>query len=272
MPRYVRATDLDNWLKDPRIAARGFVHRWESEVSAGNGEDAFIEQLDALVRPDTDILDVGCGHGELTLGLAARCRSAVGIERDPGLVGLAQELAAERGVQNVRFVQARLASRDEQGPGAVGIPLPDNSIDLFTNRRGPILDRYLNEAIRVARPGAVVLGLHPTGNAPVPDWRGELPEAFQNEFGALSFEEVAAWVIEPLTKAGITDYQVRWIDVPEYFRAPCEVYARLSWMDASRFPPYSEVESTFEAVHRRYAGPKGLVLRHQRLLWQARLR
>lgn len=272
MARYARATDMDSWIKDPRIAARGFAHRWKSEVDPGNGEDAFIEQLDVLVRPNSDILDVGCGHGELTLRVAERCRSVVGIERDPGLVELAQELKAERGAHNVQFLQVHLTSRDEPGSGAGGVPLPTDSIDLFINRRGPILKRYLDEAIRLARAGAVVLGLHPAGNAPVPDWRGELPEVFQNEFGALSYEEVAGWVMGPLTQAGITDYEVNWIDVPEYFTAPHELYARLSWTDPSRYPPYPDVESTFVAVYERHAGSKGLVLRHQRLLWRARLR
>ena len=42
MAKYARAPDMDSWLRDPRIAARGFAHRWQSSVAAGNGEDAFL--------------------------------------------------------------------------------------------------------------------------------------------------------------------------------------------------------------------------------------
>ena len=105
MTKYVRAHDMDSWMRDPRIAARGFAHCWQSSVASGNGEDAFIELVDQYLRPDWDVLDLGCGHGELTMILAGRCRTIVGVEREPGYVELAKELAAEQKVANVQFFQ-----------------------------------------------------------------------------------------------------------------------------------------------------------------------
>ena len=52
MTTYGRAPDMDSWQRDPRIAARGFAHRWQSAVASGNGEDAFV-----------DLVDVGAGFG-----------------------------------------------------------------------------------------------------------------------------------------------------------------------------------------------------------------
>ena len=72
MTKYERAHDLDNWMRDPRIAARGFAHRWHSAIASGNGEDAFIALVEQHLHPDYDVLDLGCGHGELTLNLATR--------------------------------------------------------------------------------------------------------------------------------------------------------------------------------------------------------
>ncbi|HMN31161.1 MAG TPA: methyltransferase domain-containing protein, partial [Caldilineaceae bacterium] len=164
MTNYARAHDMDSWLRDPRIATRGFAHRWRSSVAAGNGEDAFIALLEQHLRPDSDVLDLGCGHGELTLTLAARCRTIVGIEREAGYLELAKELAAEQKVTNVQFFLVNLAGGGDQERPFAGIPLADESIDLFVNRRGPLLRRYLAEARRVARRGAVIVGLHPTGN------------------------------------------------------------------------------------------------------------
>ena len=43
--RYALAHHLDSWRADDRIAARGFVHRWDSVVADGNGEDFFLQLL-----------------------------------------------------------------------------------------------------------------------------------------------------------------------------------------------------------------------------------
>jgi SAM-dependent methyltransferase len=262
---------MDSWLRDPRIAARGFAHRWQSSVAAGNGEDAFIALVDQYLRPDSDVLDLGCGHGELTLTLAARCRSIVGIERDPGYLELARELAAEQNVANARFYQVNLAGIDDEDRLFAGIPLADDSIDLFVNRRGPILRRYLDEAIRVARRGAVIVGLHPAGNTSTPTWHDQLPEPYRKVSIARPFDEVMGWVIDPLRIAGISDYSLWWLDVPEFLRTPYELYIRLGGSQPSDAPEYQAIEPQFTKIIKQYGTSQGVVLRHQRLLWQVYL-
>lgn len=271
MARYSRAHDMDSWLRDPRIAARGFAHRWQSSVAAGNGEDAFIALVDQYLHPECDVLDLGCGHGELTLTLAPRCRSIVGIERIPEYLELARELAAEQKVANIQFYQVKLAGVDDKDRLFAGIPLADDSIDVFINRRGPILQRYLGEALRVARPGAVIVGLHPVGNAPTPIWNEQLPEPYRNKLKAVSFDDVARWVVNPLQTAGISDYSMWWIDVPEFFRTPYELYARLNNPQPADALEYQAIEPQLTSIVNNYRTPQGLVLRHQRLLWQAYL-
>lgn len=271
MTKYARAHDMDSWLRDPRIAARGFAHRWHSSVAAGNGEDAFMDLVDQYIRPEYDVLDLGCGHGELTLTLAARCRTIVGLEREPCYLELAKELATEQNVANALFYQVNLAGVEDEDHDFAGFPLADESIDLFVNRRGPILRRYLDEAIRVARPGAVIVGLHPTGNAPTPSWRDQLPEPYRNVLMALSFDEVTGWVIDPLRTAGISDYSLRWIDVPEFLRTPDELYVRLGGSQTADAPAYQTIEPQLRKIFKQHGTSKGIVLRHQRLLWQANL-
>ena len=268
MMKYVRAHDMDSWLRDPRIAVRGFAHRWQSSVATGNGEDAFIALVDQYLRPDCDVLDLGCGHGELTLTLAARCRTIVGIEREPGYLELAKELAAEQNVTNAEFYQVNLAGAEDEDRVFSGIPLADDSIDLFVNRRGPILRRYLEEAIRVARRGAVIVGLHPTGNTPEPPWRDQLPEPYRKVFMALPFDEVAGWVIDPLRRAGISDYSLWWMDVPEFLRTPYELYVRLGGSKTADAPECQNIEPQITKIFKQHSTPQGIVLRHQRLLWQ----
>lgn len=266
--KYTRAHDMDSWRSDPRIAARGFAHRWHSSVAAGNGEDAFIELVEQYLRPERDVLDVGCGHGEFTLTLAARCRTITGIEREPGYLDLAKELAAEQKITNVQFYQVDLNGAAEQAQDFAGIPLPDASIDLFINRRGPILRRYLEEARRVARRGAVMVGLHPTGIAPAPSWRDELPAPYLQACTAFSYDEVTGWVIKPLQAAGITEYSLWWIDVPEFLPTAYELYRRLGGTQLPDVPEYQEIEPQLTQIIERHRTPQGLILRHQRLLWQ----
>jgi SAM-dependent methyltransferase len=272
MTKYARAHDMDSWLHDPRIAARGYAHRWQSVVAAGNGEDAFIELVEQHLRPDSDVLDLGCGHGELTLILAAQCRSIVGIERQPGYLELARELTAEQNVANVQLFQVNLAGANDKDHVFAGIPLADNSIDLFINRRGPLLRRYLDEALRVARPGAVVVGLHPGGNGPAPIWCDQLPEPFQKAaLGGLPFDETTSWVTDPLRAAGIFDYSLWWLDVPEFFRTPHELYACLNRVQSADAPTYQAIEPQLTEILRQHGTPQGVILRHQRLLWRAYL-
>ena len=269
--KYSRAHDMDGWLRDSRIAARGFAHRWQSSVASGNGENAFIALVDHYLHPECDVLDLGCGHGELTLTLAPRCRSIVGIERIPEYVELARELAAEQQVPNVQFYEVNVAGADDNDRPFAGIPLADDSIDVFINRRGPVLQRYLDEALRVARPSAVMVGLHPAGNTVPPPWNDQLPEPYRNILKALPCDEVAGWVITPLRRAGISDYSVWWFDIPEFLRTPYELYARLNSSQPADAPEYQAIEPQLTHIVNHYSTSQGLVLRHQRLLWQAYL-
>ncbi|MBB5835712.1 methyltransferase domain-containing protein [Kribbella italica] len=53
------------------------------------------------------LLDVGCGPGTVALRVAQLFADVVGLDPDPGMVAEASRLARDRGVANVRFVQAR---------------------------------------------------------------------------------------------------------------------------------------------------------------------
>ncbi len=88
---------------------------------------------------------------------------------------------------------------------------------------------------------------------------------------ALSFDEVTGWVIDPLRIAGISDYSLWWMDVPEFLRTPFELYVRLGGSQTSEAPDYQNIEPQFAKIFKRYGTAHGIVLRHQRLLWQAYL-
>jgi ubiquinone/menaquinone biosynthesis C-methylase UbiE len=73
-------------------------HTWRTpENSAG--------YLLAELRPGLDLLDVGCGPGTITLGLAGYVAPGrvLGIDREPGIVAQAEKLRAQQGAENVAF-------------------------------------------------------------------------------------------------------------------------------------------------------------------------
>lgn len=104
------------------------------------------------LRPGMRLLDVGCGPGSVTAGLAQAVApgDAVGIDIDAGQVGHARALAAERGIANVHFEVA----------DAARLPFPDASFDAaFANtvlEHVADADAVVREMRRVLNPGGVI--------------------------------------------------------------------------------------------------------------------
>ncbi|ABK68700.1 class I SAM-dependent methyltransferase [Mycobacterium avium] len=70
-------------------------------------------ELAALIEQGkfrSDVLDAGCGCAELSLALAARGYTVVGIDLTPTAVAAATRAAAERGLTTASFVQADITS------------------------------------------------------------------------------------------------------------------------------------------------------------------
>src|ERR1700742_4782202 len=70
-------------------------------------------ELAALVAAGkfrSDVLDAGCGYAELSLTLAARGYTVVGVDLAPTAVAAASRAAQQRGLSNTSFVQADITS------------------------------------------------------------------------------------------------------------------------------------------------------------------
>jgi SAM-dependent methyltransferase len=69
-------------------------------------DDALLLRLQAVVRPDDTVLDVGAGAGRYALPLARLARRVVAVEPSAGMRANLQARAAAEGVANVEVVAA----------------------------------------------------------------------------------------------------------------------------------------------------------------------
>lgn len=100
----------------------------------------------------SDVLDAGCGHAELSLALAARGHTVVGLDASPTAVAAATAAAVERGLTTCTFAQADLT--DFRGYDGRFATVMDSG--LFHVLPEEKRQDYLRAILRAAAPGAVL--------------------------------------------------------------------------------------------------------------------
>jgi len=105
----------------------------------------------AAPRATDRAIDLGAGAGHATLALAPHVARVDAIDPTPEMLAVATRLAAERGIANVAFTEAR----------ADALPFPDGTFDLAVSRfsihHWPDPAGALREVARVLRPGGRVV-------------------------------------------------------------------------------------------------------------------
>jgi SAM-dependent methyltransferase len=140
--RKVYETIADEY--DERIPGNGIV----DEIFTDSEADFLLGK----VRPDDDVLDMGCGTGRFTIPLAERARSVTGLDMSPMMLATARKKLADRGLD------ASLHEGD-----MADLPFPDASFDAVVSMLAlmhiPRQDRQqvFREVARVLRPGGRLL-------------------------------------------------------------------------------------------------------------------
>lgn len=110
-------------------------------------------ELAALIaegRFHGDVLDVGCGEGAISLYLAERGHTTVGLDSSPTAIDLARREAAERGLTNATFEVADISAFSGYD-GRFGT-IVDST--LFHSIPVEARDGYQRSIVRAAAPGA----------------------------------------------------------------------------------------------------------------------
>jgi SAM-dependent methyltransferase len=116
--------------------SRGSLHPWHPLVvrydptiyqgAAAHyryGRPPYSPQLEAVLTEKLGLegsgrlLDAGCGPGILSVRLARLFEEAVGLDPDPAMLAEGRRAAEERGITNIRWVQARAEDLPGAAPG-----------------------------------------------------------------------------------------------------------------------------------------------------------
>ena len=243
----------------------GYFYPWQSQLAPHNGETAYLELLHQYLRSEMDVLDVGCGHGEVAFKIAPLCRQILAYDRVESYIRIAREMAEQHGIRNITF--ECFDSSPAANHGIARIPADDESFDLLISRRGPL--HWLEDARRVARPGALIIQLNPL-ETPIPAWAEQLPEPLHSASGIEYQHGILNSVAHRLRLGNLKLHSAWTYDVPEFFNKPEELYKRLTWgYIPGEVPEWSDVREILEQIFSDFAWPQGLVMRHTRLLWMA---
>lgn len=147
---------------DPKIYTKDFYLNaclGAEEFKKSNGKKLHWRVLEILkkieVKPNDVVLDIGCGRGDITLNLAAKCRMIYGIDYAAAAITLANEMNDKypRKIKDkVKFLKMNAKKLD----------FTDNTfdviiaIDVFEHLYDPELRTSLKEMKRVLKPNGIL--------------------------------------------------------------------------------------------------------------------
>ncbi len=133
------------------------------------GRPPYSPKLEAVLAEELGLdgsgrlLDGGCGPGSLTVRLAPMFEEAVGLDPDAAMLAEGHRVAAERGIANIRWVQAVAEDLPEAAPG------PYRLITFGQSFHWTDEERVAEELYDMLEPrGALALVVHTVEGRPEP--------------------------------------------------------------------------------------------------------
>jgi len=256
-------TQSSAWYDRLATLQQGYHYAWRSHLDPWHGEDIYLGLVHQHLQADIDVLDIACAQGEVALEIAPYCRTVVGYDRLAAWITLAQQEANEFGLTNTIFICHD--SSAESNEGHVRLPVTAAAFDLLICSKGPF--HWIEDARRVARPGAVLLMLVPDAT-PLTTWTAQLPEPLRWQESDPNWARSA--IEQRLNGAELSLHSWWSFDVPEVFPNPEELYNWRTWgCTPDEVPSFAEVVADLECIFTRYCSPRGLEIRRRRYIWKA---
>lgn len=259
------------WYDRLTTLQQGYQYPWRSQIEHWHGEDAYLTLVRQHLSPNADVLDAACGHGDLAVEIAPAARSVLAYDRTAAWIALGRQAARERNLANLTFVCHD--SAPEANEGRARLPADNSSFNLLICSKGPF--HWIDDARRVARPGAILLMLVPDATPATP-WHNALPASLR--WPLPSDPHWARPSIERRLMAAGLALDAWWsFDVPEVFPDPEQLYAWLIWGSGpGEVPTFAEVRTMLERVFREHAVEHplaggvaaGVAIRRRRYLWR----
>ena len=140
------------------------------------GRPPYSPQLEAVLTEELGLdgsgrlLDGGCGPGTLILRLSHLFEQAVGLDPDPAMLAEGRRVADERGISNIRWVQARAEELPAAAPGSYRLVTFGQSLH-WTDEA-----RVVETVYDMLEPGgALVMVVHTVQGRPRPPSPGPPP-------------------------------------------------------------------------------------------------
>jgi SAM-dependent methyltransferase len=104
--------------------------------------------LDIFAKPESRVLDLGCGAGFTLCRLAPKVAAIWGFDENTELLEAARLRATQAGIDNATFVHGNVAMAEDVAK------LPDETFDIVLSRRGPDVNQDLMPKLK---PDAIVV-------------------------------------------------------------------------------------------------------------------
>ena len=123
-------------------------------LAAATGEIVAWLAREALIGPDRDVLDLGCGIGRVSAALAPRCRSVLGIDVSPNMVAEARRRHGNG--PRLRFDTTPGTGLAALGAASFDLVLAVDSFPYIVQAGGAVADRHVADAARALRRGGAL--------------------------------------------------------------------------------------------------------------------
>lgn len=173
--------------------------RWDTLRQDYYGVEV-IERAVAAARlppqPAALLVDVGCGTGFLTAGLAPRAEHVIGIDDSPGMLAVARENLRTLGLPHVELRQGQV----QRLPLAAGVADATFANMVLHHAQDPL--RMVREMVRVTKPG---------GRVVITDMERHTHEWFRVEMADVWLGFTEPQVRQYLQAAGLTEVEFGWV-------------------------------------------------------------